>query len=57
MLADMYAEQGKSKYAGLDVRDGKVKDAVEAEIFDSLESKSWALKLAVDVVLTILKVD
>ena len=37
--------------------DGKVKDAVEASIFDSLESKSWALKLAFDVVLTLLKVD
>lgn len=29
----------------------------ENEIFDSYETKSWAIKLAVDAVLTILKVD
>jgi T-complex protein 1 subunit theta len=34
-----------------------VKDVVEASIFDNLEAKSWALKLSIDVVLTILKVD
>jgi len=39
------------------VRDGKVKDVSEAGVLDSMETKSWALKLAFDVVLTILKVD
>lgn len=58
ILADLYAQVNKGSSAfGIDVTDGKVKDAVEASIFDSLESKSWALKLAFDVVLTLLKVD
>ena len=58
ILADLYAEVNRgSKVHGIDVSDGKVKDAAEAGILDSLESKSWALKLAFDVVLTLLKVD
>lgn len=57
IIANMYKEQKTSRNFGLDVSDGTVKDSVEASIFDSLETKSWAIKLAVDVVLTILKVD
>jgi T-complex protein 1 subunit theta len=53
----MYAKAAESTKFGIDVRDGKVKDVVEAAVLDSLETKSWALKLAFDVVLTILKVD
>jgi T-complex protein 1 subunit theta len=53
----MYAKAAYSTKFGIDVRDGKVKDVVEAAVLDSLETKSWALKLAFDVVLTILKVD
>jgi len=58
VLANLYAEvnKGSSRF-GIDVTDGKVKDAAEASIFDCLESKSWALKLAFDVCLTLLKVD
>lgn len=37
--------------------DGKVKDVVEAFILDSWEVKSWAIKLTIDAVLTILRVD
>lgn len=29
----------------------------DLEIFDSYETKSWAIKLSIDAVLTILKVD
>ncbi len=29
----------------------------ELEVFDSYETKSWAIKLSIDAVLTILKVD
>jgi T-complex protein 1 subunit theta len=58
ILANLYAEVNKGSSAfGIDCTDGKVKNAVEASIFDSLESKSWALKLSFDVVLTLLKVD
>jgi len=57
ILANMYAKVNDSNEFGIDVRDGEVKNANEAEILDSLEAKSWALKLAFDVCLTLLKVD
>lgn len=57
ILAEMYAKAAESSKFGIDVRDGKVKDVLEAGVLDSMETKSWALKLAFDVVLTILKVD
>jgi len=36
---------------------GEVTDVSELGIYDSLEIKSWAIKLTIDAVLTILKVD
>lgn len=58
VIADLNAAIASgSRHHGIDVSDGKVKNVVDAEIFDSLESKSWALKLTFDVVLTLLKVD
>jgi len=58
VLANLYAEVNKGSFRfGIDVSDGKVKDAADAGILDNLESKSWALKLSFDVVLTLLKVD
>ena len=58
ILANLYAKvnSGSNEF-GIDVSDGQVKNANEAAIFDSHESKSWALKLAFDVCLTLLKVD
>lgn len=57
IIAKLYAETTKSSLNGLDVADGQVKDMNEANIVDSLEVKSWAIKLTIDAVLTILKVD
>ena len=57
IIAKLYAETAKNKNAGLDVVDGHVKDMNEASILDSMEVKSWAVKLAIDAVLTILRVD
>jgi T-complex protein 1 subunit theta len=57
IIAKLYAETANSKTAGLDVSDGSVKDMKEAFILDSWEVKSWAIKLAIDAVLTILRVD
>jgi len=57
IIAKLYSETAKSPFYGVDVEDGKVKDTKELEIFDSMECKSWGIKLAVDAVLTILKVD
>lgn len=57
VLADMYAKTVDSCKFGFDCSDGEVKNAEEANIFDSWETKSWALKLSFDVVITILRVD
>ena len=57
IIAKLYAEIQKSNTNGLDVSDGQIKDMKEAGILDCLETKSWAIKLTIDAVLTILKVD
>ncbi len=57
IIAKLYAETAKSSVFGLDVNDGQVKDMNEAKILDSMETKSWAVKLTIDAVLTILRVD
>jgi T-complex protein 1 subunit theta len=57
ILANLYAKTVESNKMGIDVSDGKVKDVTEVGIFDCWETKSWAMKLAVDAILTILKVD
>jgi T-complex protein 1 subunit theta len=57
IMAELYAGAEKGLNHGIDCNDGKVKDVNEAQIWDVLDTKTWALKLALDVVLTILKVD
>jgi len=57
IIADLYAKTGESNVFGIDVADGKVKDVTEVGVLDCWDTKSWALKLCVDAVLTILKVD
>jgi len=57
VLADLYAKSVESSAFGIDVSDGEVKNAMDANILDSWETKSWALKLCFDVVITILRVD
>ena len=57
ILGEMIAKNNDSCKFGIDVNDGKVKDVVEERILDPIETKSWAMKLGFDVVITILKVD
>jgi T-complex protein 1 subunit theta len=57
ILAKLYAETTNSSEFGLDVSDGQVKNVKEAFILDSMEVKTWGIKLAVDAILTILRVD
>jgi chaperonin GroEL (HSP60 family) len=56
IIAKMYSETEKSAHYGIDVVDGVVKN-VKEEILDCLDTKTWAVKLCIDAVLTILKVD
>lgn len=57
IIAKLYSDGARSPFIGIDVEDGKVKDMKEQEIYDSVETKSWAIKLAMDTVVTILRVD
>lgn len=58
VIADLYGKTSESNRFGVDVADGVVKDVIEnGSIMDCWETKSWAMKLSVDAVLTILKVD
>jgi chaperonin GroEL (HSP60 family) len=57
IIAKLYAETLKNNCMGIDVSDGEVKDVRDVAIFDAMENKSWAIKLSIDAVLTILKVD
>jgi len=54
MLAKIYAENNLT--AGIDIEEGKVRD-VSDTILDHLETKHWAIKLASDAALTVLRVD
>merc|ERR1712146_108873 len=57
IIAQLYAKTAEKNVYGIDVADGAVKDVTEIGIFDCWDTKSWAVKLTVDAVLTILKVD
>lgn len=58
IIADLYAAHAAGQAnAGVNVVAGGLVDAAQAAIFDSLSLKKQAVKLAVDAVLTILRVD
>lgn len=57
IIAKLYTETAKKSTMGIDVSDGSIKDMNEVGILDCMEAKSWAIKLTIDAVLTILKVD
>jgi len=54
LLARLYAENSAS--SGIDIEEGTVKD-MKGLVMDHLESKVWALRLASEAALTVLKVD
>jgi len=58
VLSNLYAAHGKDQFTdGIDVEEGDVKNAVDLGILDLLITKLWAIKLATDAALTILRVD
>jgi len=58
-ITQLYAEHKKGNaHIGVDVENKNVvHDCAKADILDHLRTKSWALRLAVDAVLTVLRVD
>ena len=58
VLANLLSKNKEEPVFGLDFKSGEVKNAfTELEIIDHKETKKWAIKFAMDAVLTILKVD
>ena len=56
VIAQLYAKTTEGPH-GIDVEGGAAKDVTALGVYDCWDTKSWALKLTSDVVLTILKVD
>jgi len=57
ILAELYSHTKEGSTFGIDSNTGTTKDCNEAAIWDCMDTKTWGMKLAIDVVLTILKVD
>lgn len=53
----MAAHQAGKRDAGIDVDEGTVKSAAELSVYDLYLTKYWAIKLATDAVVTILRID
>jgi len=57
-ISTLYAAHQAGKVdAGIDVDDGSVRSAIEMSVFDLYLTKYWAIRLATDAVLTILRID
>lgn len=46
-----------NKFHGIDVINKKVSPSDELEVYDHLVTKNWAIKLATDAAITVLRVD
>lgn len=57
IITKMYAKNNGDGFFGLDIEDGEIKEINTIGVYDHLESKRWAIKLATDAVLTVLRID
>lgn len=57
VLANLNSKNSEDPHMGLNIKNGEIENAFNLGIFDHLETKKWAIKFAVDSVLTILRVD
>ena len=58
VISSLHAAHAKGQQtAGLDIETGQPKDLSQDGIFDLYSAKWWALKLATDAVVTVLRVD
>lgn len=57
LMAKLISANSKEPSTGVNLLKGEVQDAYELGVYDHKETKRWALKFAVDAVLTVLKVD
>jgi len=57
VLPDLISGNADDVKVGVDVLNGQLAPSAELKVYDNLYSKTWALKLASDVALTILRID
>ena len=57
VLANLNSKNSEDPHMGLNIKNGEIENAFNLGIYDHLETKKWAIKFAVDSVLTILRVD
>lgn len=58
MVSSLYAAHAAGQHnAGVNIEDGQPADLAAQDILDLFATKWWAIKLATDAVVTVLKVD
>jgi T-complex protein 1 subunit theta len=57
VLATLRSKNNSDPNMGINIKNGEIEDTMKLGILDHLETKKWAIKHAVNSVLTILKVD
>mmetsp|Transcript_17562 Transcript_17562/g.68117 ORF Transcript_17562/g.68117 Transcript_17562/m.68117 type:complete len:533 (+) Transcript_17562:89-1687(+) len=57
LITELYAAHDTQPNAGVNVEEGNIADAVEMKVFDMYIGKWWAIQLAVEAALNILRVD
>jgi len=57
ILSKLYSTHSTSVMTGLDVEKGEVRTSKEINIWDHLQTKLWAVRLASDAAITVLRID
>jgi T-complex protein 1 subunit theta len=57
IVAKLYSSHNSGTPAGIDVENQSIKNSEELKVYDHLETKLWAIRLASDAAITVLRVD
>jgi len=57
IMANLFSKNSNDGKMGINVKNGEITDSYEMKVYDHLETKKWAIKFAVDAILTVLRVD
>jgi len=57
VLANLNSKNSEDPTMGINIKDGEIQNSFDLGIYDHLETKKWAIKFAVDAILTVLKID
>jgi len=57
VLANLNSKNSEDPHMGINIKTGEIQNAFDLGVYDHLETKKWAIKFAVDAILTVLKLD